>query len=317
MIVIYLLVFVILCFALIKSGEYLVKILVKLSKIFKLTEFVLAFFLMTLATALPELIVGITAGIEGVPIISLGNVVGSNIVKLTFVLGLVAVVAKGIKVESKITKKNTWIVFFISLVPLILILDKKLSRGEGFILLFLFGWYVWYLLKQKETFKHRTHCLQKETELNHGLLKLVLLFVLAVVVLSVSAWGLIEVSKLIAIELYIPLVLISIILVAIGTSLPEFIFGVQAAILKHEGMCLGNLIGSVMINSTFILGLTAIISPIKIESLNIIGVGVVFMLVALLLANVFLSSGRKVSVKEGWALIGFYILFLVAEFLFK
>jgi cation:H+ antiporter len=306
-----------LCFALIKSGEYLVRILVKLSKIFKLTEFVLAFFLMTLATALPELIVSITASIEGVSIVSLGNVIGSNIVKLTFILGLVAVVAKGIKVESKITKKNSWIVFFISLVPLILILDKKLSRGEGFILLILFGWYTWYLLKQKETFKHRVHCLQKETELNHAPVKLVLLFILAAVILTISAWGLIGVSKLIALELYIPLALISIILVAISTSLPEFVFGIQAAILKHEGMCLGNLIGSIVINSAFILGITAIINPVKLENLNVIMIGAVFMLVAILLSNIFLSTERKVSVKEGWILIGFYIIFLIVEFLFK
>ncbi|MCX6730016.1 MAG: hypothetical protein NT058_00750 [Candidatus Portnoybacteria bacterium] len=142
-------------------------------------------------------------------------------------------------------------------------------------------------------------------------------FILAVVVLIFSAWGLVEVSKLIAIELYVPLTLVGIVLVAIGTSLPELVFGIKATILKHEGMTLGNIIGSIVINSTFILGITAIINPIKLESLNVIIIGAIFMLVAVLLANIFLSSGRKVSVKEGWILIGFYLLFLIAEFVFR
>jgi cation:H+ antiporter len=108
-----------------------------------------------------------------------------------------------------------------------------------------------------------------------------------------------------------------VILVAVGTSLPELVFGIKAATLKHEGMCLGNIIGSIVINSTFILGISAIISPIKIENLNVIVVGAVFMLIAVLFSNIFLSSGRKVSIKEGWILIGFYVLFLIAEFVFR
>jgi cation:H+ antiporter len=317
MIILYLLIFVILCFALIKSGEYLVKILVSLSKIFKLTEFVIACLLMTFATTLPELIVGITSSAKNIGVISLGNIVGSNLVNLTLILGLVAVVSKGMRVESKIAKKDAWIIFFISLLPLFLLLNKTLSRGEGLILLIVFGWYVWRLLKQKESFQNRTHNLQNEINTKFELSKLILYFILTVVVLILSAWGLIEIAKLIALELYIPLAVVSIILVAVGTSLPELIFGIKSAILKHEGMCLGNLIGSVVVNSLFILGITAIINPIRLESLNVIMVGAVFMLVAILLSNIFLSSGRKVSVKEGWILIGFYISFLVVEFLFK
>lgn len=317
MIILYLLIFVILCFALIQSGEYLVKILVKLSKIFKLTEFVLAFILMTFATTLPELIVGMTASFKGVGIISLGNIIGSNLINLTFILGLVAVVSKGIKVESKIAKRDAWIIFFISLFPLLLLFDKKLSRGEGVLLLVVFGWYVWHLLKQKDAFSHRVHSVQSEVKIDYKLSTLILRFILVAAVLILSAWGLIEISRLIATELYVPLTLVSIILVALGTSLPELVFGVKSAILKHEGMCLGNLIGSIVINSTFILGVTAIINPIRLDSLNVIMVGAVFMLIAVLLSNIFLSSGRKVSIKEGWILIGFYVLFLIAEFILK
>lgn len=317
MIVLYLLIFVILCYALVKSGADLMKLLTRLSRYFRLTEFVLAFILMTFATTLPELVVGITSGIKGVPLISLGNIIGSNLINLTLVLGLVAVVSNGLKVESKIVKRDAWIIFFITLIPMLLLFDKKISRPEGFLLLIVFGWYVWHIMKSKDAFKHRVHHINNEITSSHKLLKTILYFIIAAVILILSAWGVVEIAKLIAVELYVPLVVISIILVSIGTSLPEMVFGVKAAIVRHEGMSLENIIGSIVVNSGFILGLTAIISPIKLENFRPVLIGGIFMLVAILLANIFLSSGRKISKKEGWLLIGFYILFLIAEFLFR
>ncbi|HUT96045.1 MAG TPA: sodium:calcium antiporter [Candidatus Paceibacterota bacterium] len=317
MIILYLLIFVLLCYTLVRSGSELVKLLAQLSHYFRLTEFVLAFILMTFATTLPELIVGIMSGIKGNSIVSLGNVIGSNFINLTFILGLVAIVSKGLRVESRIAKKDTWIIFFIALVPLVMLFDKEISSGEGFLLLIIFGWYIWYILKQKDAFKHRVNHVLKITTTQYKLLRTIFYFILSVAILVLSAWGVVESAKLIAQELYIPLALISIILVAIGTSLPELVFGIKAAITKHEGMSLGNLIGSVVINSTFILGITAIISPIRLENLNVILIGAGFMLLGIILANVFLSSGRKISIKEGWILVGLYILFLIAEFIFR
>ncbi|MFZ5559349.1 MAG: sodium:calcium antiporter [Patescibacteria group bacterium] len=317
MIIVYLLVFVIACYALVRSGAVLVKILTRLSHYFKLTEYVLAFILMTFATTLPELLVGITSGIRGYPVVSLGNIIGSNLVNLSFILGLVAVVAGGLKVESKIAKRDSWIIFLIALLPLLLVFDKKISRGEGFLLLILFGWYIYHILRQKDAFTHRVHHIRHDITGLEKLIKVFLYFIISAAVLIFSSWILVEMAKLIAENLYVPLVLISLILVAFGTSLPELVFGMRAAIAKHEGLSLGNLIGAVVINSTFILGLTTMISPIRIEDYKIIYIGGGFMLVAILLANLFLATKNKLSWKEGLFLMVFYIGFLVAEFLLK
>lgn len=317
MLFLYLLLFVIFCSIMVKSGAALVKIMTVLSHYFKLTEYVLAFILMTFATTLPELLVGVVSASKGDSIISLGNIIGSNLINLTFILGLVAIVAGGLRVESKIAKRDSWIIFFITLIPMLLILDKKLSRGEGFLLLILFGWYIYHILKQKDAFTHRVHYINHNITGLEKLLKKIGFFLLAAAVLILSAWGVVWSVELIAKELYIPLALLSIILVAIGTSLPELVFGIKAAIAKHEGMSLGNLIGAVVVNSTFILGLTAVINPIQIENFRIILIGGGFMLAAILIANIFIASKNKVSWKEGCILIGFYILFLIAEFLFK
>ncbi len=305
------------CYTLVKAGVVLVKVLTVLSRYFKLTEYVFAFILMTFATTMPELFVGITSGIRGLSTISLGNIIGSNLVNLTLVLGIVAIVARGLKVESKIAKRDAWIIFFIALLPLLLLFDKQLSRGEGVLLIIVFGWYIYHILRSKDAFRKRMDSMKRDAEAFKKLLKNILYFVIAASVLLLSAWAIVESAKLIAKELYLPLTLIGIILVAIGTSLPELVFGVRAVIAKHEGLSLGNLIGSVVVNSTFILGLVAVINPIKIENFNIIYIGGVFMLISILLANLFIATRDKISWKEGVFLIAFYLAFLVAEFLLK
>ena len=317
MIFVYLFIFVIACYFLVRSGAILVGIMTSLSRYLHVTEYVFSFILMAFATTLPELFVGITSGFRNLPVISLGNVIGSNLVNLSFILGIIAVTAKGIRVDCKIAKKDSWISFFIILLPLFLLIDKKISRGEGFLLLVVFGWHVFYLLKSKSGFQHRVHHVKNEITHSGKFFINIVYFVFASAFLVLSALAVVESARLIAIELYVPLSLISIILIAFGTSLPELVFGMRAAIVKHEGLCLGNLFGAAVVNSTFILGLTAVISPIIVESFKTIIIGGIFMVIAVFFANIFIGSKNKLSSKEGLILVGFYILFLIVEFLFK
>jgi cation:H+ antiporter len=317
MIFIYLFIFVVACYVLVRSGAILVQVMTALSRYFRVTEYVFSFILMAFATTLPELFVGITSGFRNLPVISLGNVIGSNLVNLSFILGIIAVAAKGIKIDSRIAKKDTWISFFITLLPLFLLFDKKISRGEGFLLLLVFGWHIYYLLKSKEIFQHRVHHIKNEITHSGKFLLNVLYFISAAAFLILSSLAVVESAKMIAGELYVPLSLISLVLIAFGTSLPELVFGMRSAIVKHEGLCLGNLFGAAVVNSTFILGITAIISPIRVENFRTILIGGIFMVVAILFANIFIGTRNKLSRKEGLILIGFYLLFLIVEFLFK
>ncbi|MBU2563995.1 sodium:calcium antiporter [Patescibacteria group bacterium] len=317
MIFLYLIIFVIACFVLIKSGGFLVKILIMLSRYFKLTEYVFSFVLMAFATSVPELFVGITSGIRGLSNISLGNIIGANLINLTLTLGIIVIVSKGLKIQSKIAKKDAWIVLFISLLPLLLLFDKNLSRGEGVLLVLVFAWYIYRILKDKDAFHKRMDHMKRDVGAYIKLVKNFLYFFIAFIFLIISSLVVVETAKLIAIELYLPLALVGIILVAIGTSLPELVFGVRAAVTKHEGLSLGTLIGSIVVNSTFILGLVAIIHPIQLESLNVIYIGGFFMVVSILLVNIFISSKEKISWKQGLFLILFYVAFLIVEFLFR
>ncbi len=317
MIFLYIGLFLLSVYLLVKSGAVAVKKLVAISRFLKISEYVLAFILMALATSLPEFFVGMNSAFSKASTLSLGNVVGSNIVNLTFILGAVVIFARGIRIESKIAKRDAWIVFFISVLPLLLLLDKKLSQADGAVLLIVFIWYLRHILRAKEAFRKRMNHIAPTVERLKQFIVDLILFVVAIAVLLFSSWGTVRTATLIAEGLNFPLVLIGLILVAIGTSLPELVFGIKAIITKHEGMNLGNLIGSTVINSTLILGLTALIYPIRIENFNVIFIGGLFMVFAVLLTNFFIATRDRISWKEGLALVGIYIMFLVIEFVLQ
>lgn len=317
MIILYIALFLISVFALVKSGAKAVQKLVAIARYLRISEYVLAFILMALATSLPEFFVGINSALAKAPILSLGNIIGSNIVNLSLVLGVVVIFAKGIKIESKIAKRDAWIVFFISILPLLLLIDKNLSQADGGILLIVFIWYLRHILKAKEAFRKRMDHMVRTIERFRQFVKDLLIFVVAIVILLISSWGVVKTATLISEGLELPLVLIGLVLVAIGTSLPELVFGIKAVITKHEGMNLGNLIGSTVMNSTLILGITALIYPIRIENFNMILTAGLFMIFIVLIVNFFIATREKISWKEGVVLIGLYAAFLIIEFLLK
>jgi len=317
MIFIYIALFLISIFALVKSGAIAVQRLVAMARYLRISEYVLAFILMALATSLPEFFVGINSALSKNSILSLGNIIGSNIVNLSFILGAVTIFAKGIRIESKIAKGDAWIVFFVSILPLLLLVDKSLSRAEGVILLLVFVWYFRRILKQKEAFRKRMDHMARTIKEFWEFFRNLLIFILTIAILLVSSWLVVKTAVLIAQDLALPLALIGLVLVAIGTSLPELVFGIKSVITKHEEMNLGNLIGSTVINSTFVLGITALIYPIKIENLNMILTSGLFMIFVVLLANFFIATKEKISWREGAVLIGLYVAFLVLEFLLK
>lgn len=317
MIILYIALFLISVLVLVKSGSVAVKCLVAISRYLRISEYVLAFILMALATSLPEFFVGINSAFAKAPVLSLGNIIGSNIVNLSLILGAVVIFAKGIKIESKIAKRDAWIVFFISILPLLLLIDKNLSQADGGILLIVFIWYLRHILKAKEAFRKRMDHIVRTIERFRQFVRDLLIFILAIAILLISSWSVVKTATLIAEGLELPLVLIGLVLVAIGTSLPELVFGIKAVITKHEGMNLGNLIGSTVMNSTLILGITALIYPIRIENFNMILTAGLFMVFIILIVNFFIATKEKISRKEGVMLIGLYVAFLIIEFLLK
>ena len=285
----------------------------KLAHSTHLGKFALTSFIMALATSLPELFVGIAAALEGKPNLSLGNVIGSNIANLSLVIGGTALVGGSMKIVGDFLKKDVFYTFLAGSAPLILLLDNNLSKIDGLILLVVYAWYVTTVFHLGD----KTHSLngilgrldKKETEV-----ALSLLF-LGVILLIFSADMMVKVSYQLARFFNIPLLLVGLFLLAVGTSLPELSFGIKAIRAKQVAMVFGNLLGSVVANSSLVLGVTALIAPIKIVSLQEYLVATIFFVLIFAAFYLFIRTKRRLDRWEGGVLFLLYIVFALAEFL--
>lgn len=311
MLTINLLLFFISCVILIISGFWLVKSLEKIGSFLKISEFVLGFILMAFATSLPELFVGVTSALAHNSALALGNIIGSNIADLTFVIGITIILAKGIPIKSKKIRKDAIHMFFIAALPVILmIVGQTLSRLDGAILVGVGFLYGRKMIIERKTYKKpfKDKVKKEEVILNS------FLFIISVVLLFLSAHFIVKYATSLSIELKLSSLLIGLFIIAIGTTLPELVFGSSAVLSGHSGLALGNLIGSIVVNSTLILGVTALIWPITISaSFLIFLISAIFMLIIAFLFVGFVGSG-KLNWTIGVSLVLFYVVFVIIEF---
>lgn len=304
------LIFLISCVFLILAGSWTVRSLTRLSVALRFSYFMAGFILMAFATTIPELLVGITSALERVPSLSLGNVIGSNMVNLGLVLALVAIFKGEIKIKSKIIKDDVLYLVPLVLLPLILLSDRSLSRLDGVVLLFAFLLYLIKLIKERREFKS----LLEEGPLFAGCLLNFLVFGFSVFVLIFSAKYVVDYGILIARDLKFPLILIGLSAVAVGTSLPELVFALRAARLGREEMALGDLVGACAINASLVLGITALISPILEVDFSFLSKASIFLLLTLFLFVFDIRSKNGLSRLTGIFLLSLYLAFLILEF---
>jgi cation:H+ antiporter len=265
-------------------------------------------------TSLPELIVGITSAIHRMPTLSMGDVFGSNIANVTLILGIVAILVRTIKSGTKTVQRNMSYASLVTLLPVLLLLDGHLTRADGVVLLVAFCLYNLILFYQRERF---------EKVFNHArrrkLVKNILLLCLGVALLLLSAEAITRLAQILALELAIPMVLIGLFFVAIGTSIPELIFSIKVSFAgdSHKEMILGGILGSLVANSTLILGVVAVICPIHIINPNLFLTTAGFMLASILLFWVFARSKKEITWQEGIGLLLFYFFFIAIEFWIK
>ncbi len=299
-------------FILIKSAQWVIKALTYLAQYFHIPEFVVAFILAGIATSLPELFVGISAAINKTPILSLSNLLGSNIANLTLILGISIVLTKGINTETKASQKNIIYTFLILIYPILLAMDGNISRIDGFALLIIFILYNLILFYQSKNFSKKFEGAKKKY-----LIKNIFLFILGIILLLACSEIIVRSSNLLASELKIPLFLVGLFLVAIGTSLPELVFNIKAANNQHKDMILGNILGSLVVNSTAILGITAIIYPIIIKDTSLLAGSAVFLVISYLIFIIFSKTKKRISWQEGFILFFLYLTFIIIQFLLK
>lgn len=318
MVTFYILLFLFSCLLLMYSGNWLVKSLSRISEFLGLKRFTVAFLLMSLATAAPELFVGISSALRGIPELSLGNIIGQNIIHFTVAVFVCVLISGGFQVRTKTIRTTAFFSAFIALFPLLLILDGNLSRIDGVILIGLFVVYVFRMLKNGR--KYDASFDDVRTENNTPLLKRISLFfkdfghfIFGSALLLIASQGIVKSSIFFAEKLNMPLVMIGVLIVGLGTALPEIYFSAFSAKKEEGELMAGNLLGSTVVSTCLVLGLVSLISPINnIEffsyflSRSILFASVIFFIY-------FMLTGRKVSARESWVLLLIYLLFICLE----
>ncbi len=306
---------------LIKATEILTESLKSLAQVTRVGKFAITSLLLAFATSIPELTVSITSALEGNSALALGTIIGSNIANISLVVGGAALIGGSFSVIGEFLKMDIFSVFLAGVLPLMLLLDSRLSRVDGIILLLIYGLYNYGLLNGHARHGHGS----RPTGLFTGLFKhknlsrfnrSVAWLFLGAALLMFSADMIVKLATRLAGGFGVPVFLIGLFFVGIGATMPELFFEIKAVKKRQAGMVLGNLFGSVVVNSTLILGVTALIQPIKLDRglpaylLSAAVFGLIF-----LLFWYFVRTKKKLERWEGVVLIAAYFVFILVEWL--
>lgn len=317
---IYLGIFIISALVLARSGVLVVNRLLRISRFLKWKKFIVSSLIMGLLSSMPELFVGLSASFSGKPELSFGNVVGSNIILFTLIMGLAVLLGGSIRLKGKTLERSLIFCGFYALLPLLLLVDGEFSRGDGIILIIALGFYLRELFLHQNRFsqvlKQKIEAQEPAKNYNRFFLD-VAFFVLGFLLLLFSAQGIVFSAGRLALLLNVPLVLIGALGIALGTSLPELTFGLRSIAAKQKEMFLGTVFGSVALNSSLILGLTCLIAPFRIYSMGLYINGFIFTGLAVLLFLIFFKTSDTLTKREAQVLLFLYILFFIIQILLK
>lgn len=299
---------------LIIGAEALVRGASRLAAILGISPLIIGLTVVAFGTSSPELAVSIQSTLSGQASITVGNVVGSNIFNVLFILGVSALIVP-LVVAHQLVRLEVPLMIALSVLLLILALDGSFGRADGFLLFGGLVIYVWFLIHQsrKESAEVRK---ATDQEFITGIdtksvwiqnLKLVLGGLLLLVI--GSRW-LVESAVAFAQYMGVSELVVGLTIVAAGTSLPEVVTSIIAALRGERDIAVGNVIGSNLFNIMGVLGLASIIAPTGIEvSTAVIGFDLPVMIgVALACLPIFFTGG-VISRQEGVLLLGYYVAY--------
>ena len=301
--------------ALVIGGEYLVRAAVGLSFKLKLSKMIIGLTVVSFATSAPELLVSLSAALNGYSAIALGNVIGSNIANIGLVLGITALISP-IIIDNDFYKINWPVMFSVSVaLTFLLIFQNGISVWAGSGLLACLLIYLFMLIKRnkRETPQEEDAIegIDESLAVVSGIKIGIWLIIRALALYFGSDW-LVKGAVEIATDLGVSQRVIAVTVIAVGTSVPELAASVIAALKKEKALSLGNLIGSNIFNIACVLGLTAMIHPIHINPAEFSPWDLYWMIgfAAALLVLILLPSPHRIGRYEGLFLLIAYAVFI-------
>jgi cation:H+ antiporter len=282
------------------------KIAIKLN----IPEFIIGATLISLGTSFPEMSASIIATINNKTDMAISNVIGSNILNISLVLAIIFIVTKDIKPNRDFfAKDTTW-----ALVPVMLFIlmgvDGSIDRFDGILLITLMFAYILFLIKEASLGIVNKEELNNLLDNDFSWIKTILLLIVGIILVLGGAHFTVESASDIARTFGVSEWIIGIILLSVGTSMPELVISVSAALKGKADMAIGNIIGSNLANITMVIGISSIIKKLPIDLTDpLILFNVITMFVATIML-IYITANRLYSKPAGISLLILLALFL-------
>ena len=246
---------------LVVGAELLVRGASRLAVAMRISPLVIGLTVVAYGTSAPELAVSVQAGVRGSAELALGNVVGSNIFNVLFILGASALIVP-LAVSSQLIRRDVPVMIAVSILVAIMGVDGRIGRWEGCLLFAGVMGYSWWSVRQSRRENAAVQAeFRQELPKSVGLATNLVTIVGGLLALMGGSRLLIEGSVIVASSLGVSELVIGLTLVAAGTSMPELVTSVVAALRGERDIAVGNVIGSNIFNLLCVLGLSATVSP--------------------------------------------------------
>ena len=296
---------------LIVSADILVDGSSGIAKKFHIPEIIIGLTIVSIGTSMPELFVSITSALEGHSDMSLGNIIGSNLSNLLLILGLSAIIKHVVfQKETRLYEIPMCLLFTITFM-IFCNTNDGISRIEGIVLLLLFcvflGYTIFMGIKESKTNLEKDDA---KEEKNNSIVKNIILVILGVIGLKVGGDLTVDNAVDVANYFNISEKIISLTILAVGTSLPELVTSVTAAIKGNSDIAIGNIIGSNIFNILLILGVASIIKPITYNVTYNFDISILIVATVILALFPFIPPKDKMSRANGIIYFLMYIAYL-------
>ena len=297
---------------LVVGGEFLVRSSVALSFKMNISRMVIGLTVVSFATSAPELLVSLQASLDGFSDISLGNIIGSNIANIGLVLGVTAMISP-IAIDRDFYKFNWPVMMAFSFALFFFLLNgEDIDRLEGGALVLGIILYLLFLILRSRKVKEEVVEEVDESLKGTSWFKIIIWLIIGGAALYGGSELLVDGSVSLARDLGVSERVISVTMIAIGTSIPELAASVIAALKKEKALSFGNLIGSNIFNIASVLGITSLIQPIVMQSQEVLSNDIYWMIAFafILVPLAFLPKKFLFSRIKGAVILAGYAVFL-------
>ncbi len=302
---------------LIKGADFLVDGASSLARKFNIPDIIIGLTIVSIGTSMPELFVSSTSTINGSSDMAIGNIIGSNLCNLLMILGISTII-KPVKFQKETRLIEIPICLIITTIFAIFCnTSGEISRIEAIVLIFLFVLFIIYTIimaKKGNSFDGNTVIEIQTDDKPLSLKKSIILIVLGIVGLKVGGDFTVENATNLARMFSISEKIIGLTILAIGTSLPELVTSVTAAIKGNSDIAIGNIIGSNIFNILLIIGVSAIISPLTYNITYNIQIGILILATIILSIFPIIPPKNEMSRFNGLIYLAIYIIYMIIIF---